>query len=239
MDEQKTNFNVIPASIIIAGILVAGMIYFTSNNNSSSDSKNENNNPPDSSISIENIEPVSKDDHILGNPDASIKLIEFSDLECPFCKSFHNTVVAILEEFGQGDQVAWVFRHFPLTQIHPKALNAAVASECAVEQAGNDAFWKYITRYFSITPSNNNIDLEQLPVMAKDIGLNVDSFNECLISGRYDDKIQSQFQNGLDSGVEGTPYSIIIASNGKKFPISGAQPYETVKSIIEQALSEK
>ncbi len=83
---------------------------------------------------------VAKDrDHIRGNPDAPVTLVEYSDFECPFCKRFHPTVKRIVDEYG--GRVRWVYRHFPLDEIHPvKARREAAAAECAAELGGNDAF---------------------------------------------------------------------------------------------------
>ncbi len=236
MNEQKTNIYLIPMAIVIAGVLIAGTVYLT--NTESGNEVNGNNKNNSAGDVSEEIKAVSEEDHILGNLDAPVKIIEYSDLECPFCKTFHETMINIMGDYNDESQIAWVYRHFPLTNIHPKAFNAAVASECAAEEGGDEAFWKYITGYFNITPSNNNIDLSQLPLIAESIGVNKDAFEECLVSGRYDEKIQDHQEDGLNAGAQGTPYSVVINSEGKKFIINGAQPYESVKAIIERALGE-
>ena len=104
--------------------------------------------------------PVSSDEHILGNANAKIIVVEYSDLECPFCKVFHNTMHQVVEK-SNGD-VAWVYRQYPIPQLHPKAFHEAEATECAWEQGGNKAFWKYIDKVFEITPSNNGLDESKL-----------------------------------------------------------------------------
>jgi len=96
----------------------------------------------------EKVIPVSGNDHILGSPDAKMVLIEFSDLECPFCASFHTTMERIMEEHGNNKEIAWVYRHFPLDSIHPDARPLAHKSECVAELAGEEAFWKYISYVF-------------------------------------------------------------------------------------------
>ncbi len=106
------------------------------------------------------IKPVSSDDHILGNINARIVIIEYSDLECPFCKVFHNTMHQVVEK-SNGD-VAWIYRHYPIPQLHPKAFHEAEATECAWEQGGNKTFWKYIDKLFEVTPSNNGLPESQL-----------------------------------------------------------------------------
>lgn len=143
----------------------------------------------------------------------------------------------IVDEYG--DKVAWVYRHFPLDSIHSKARAEAVATECAAELGGNDAFWQFTDRFFELTPSNNRTDIATvLPQIAREIGLNEQQFTTCLASGKYDDHIQANLDNGIATGGNGTPWSIVVTANGKKYPLSGAQSYATVKQLIDLALSE-
>src|SRR3989344_436551 len=95
------------------------------------------------------IKPVTSDDHIIGSLDAKIIIIEYSDLDCPFCKVFHNTMHQVIEK--NGKDVAWVYRHYPIPQLHPNAFKKAEETECAWEQKGNDAFWKYTDKLFEFT----------------------------------------------------------------------------------------
>ncbi len=106
------------------------------------------------------LKPVSPDDHILGDANAKIIIVEYSDLECPFCKVFHNTMHQVVEK-SNGD-VAWVYRHYPIPQLHKKAFREALATECAWEQKGNDGFWKYMDKLFEITTSNDGLDEARL-----------------------------------------------------------------------------
>lgn len=91
---------------------------------------------------------VTELDHIRGNMDADVVIIEYSDIECPFCKRFHGTMNQVVETYG--DQVAWVYRHFPLESIHRNARPWAIESECVAEIGGNDAFWKYLDERFKM-----------------------------------------------------------------------------------------
>tara|TARA_B100000508_G_scaffold59047_1_gene45827 strand:+ start:4318 stop:5124 length:807 start_codon:yes stop_codon:yes gene_type:complete len=92
------------------------------------------------------VTPVTKDDHIKGSFDAPIKVVEYSDFDCPFCSRFHVSMTAVVEN---NDDVAWVYRHFPLDQLHPQARAVARASECVAELGGNEAFWTFTDGYFS------------------------------------------------------------------------------------------
>ncbi len=176
-------------------------------------------------------------DHIRGNKNARILLIEYSDLECPFCKRFHPTAKQIIDEYK--DQVAWVYRHFPLDQIHPKADKLAEAVECASELGGEDAFWKLTDKIFEVTPSNNGLNLDDLPKLAKEIGLDEERFKECLDSGKYKDRVEEDYQSGLKAGIQGTPGNILLdTKTGKTKLIPGAYPFETFKAEIDKLLSE-
>jgi len=245
--EDKGNPYMVPISIVIGGILIAGAVIY-SRNASPNASLNvqpaavtgniaPQQAPPPSfgGGSADNVRPVSSDDHIRGNPDALVKIVEFSDLECPFCKRIHPTLKQVLSEYG--DKVAWVYRHFPLDALHSKARKEAEATECANELGGNDAFWAYLDKIFEITPANNGLDLGQLPQIAQDIGLDRDKFQSCLDSGKYAQHISDDLQDATNSGGSGTPYSVIIAPDGSTTPLSGAQPFSAIKALIDIALS--
>lgn len=237
----QTNNLTIPVAIVIAGALIAGAVYLGTSKGTGTVAGN-NQQPQQvaqQTGSLDEMRAISKDDHIRGNPNAPVMIVEYSDFECPFCKRFHDTMKQVTTEYG--DKVAWVYRQFPLDQLHPvKARKEAVASECAAELGGNDAFWKYADRFFELTPSNNqtNIDIV-LPQIAKEIGLDEAKFASCLASNKYDAHIEDDVQNAAATGGNGTPWSIVVAANGKKYPLSGAQPYASVKQLIDLALQEK
>ncbi|MBI4122802.1 MAG: DsbA family protein [Parcubacteria group bacterium] len=230
MERYKDFF--VPGAIVVVGILVAGAIIYgpvIREGSSSPLSQLGSNNAPQAGVPAE--VQVSEQDHVRGNIAAPVTIVEFSDLECPFCKSFHPTVNRALAEYGEN--VRWVYKHFPLDQLHPKADKEAEAAECAGELGGNDMFWKYVDRVFEITPSNNGLDLALLPQIAQEIGLNRAAFEACLNSGTYADHVEEDYQYGISLGVNGTPGSFV---NG--VPVSGAVPYETLKAVIDAALAQ-
>ncbi|MCA9363168.1 thioredoxin domain-containing protein [Candidatus Kaiserbacteria bacterium] len=98
-------------------------------------------------LAYENMDPVTESDNIKGNPDAGIVIVEYSDFDCPFCTRFHATMNQVVKEYD--GEVAWVYRHFPLEQLHPNAKSVAIASECVAKLEGNDAFWKFADSYLS------------------------------------------------------------------------------------------
>lgn len=221
----------VPLAIIIAGALIGGALYF-----SGSKSAKPTAVVPDT-VSAEGMRPVDANDHILGNPDAKLVIVEYSDTECPFCKQFHNTMKRIMETYGKDGKVAWVYRHFPIDQLHSKARKQAEATECAADQGGNDKFWAFTNTLYERTPSNNGFDDKQLPVIAKDIGLDVDAFNTCLSSGKFTAKVEADYQDAVKAGGRGTPYSLIIVEkDGTKVPINGAQPYDSLKGTLDLLL---
>lgn len=230
----------IPLAIVIAGVLIAGAVYLTNRGDNAGGIPRQEE-AAENTGGLENINPVTAEDHIRGNPNAKVVVVEYSDFECPFCKRFHPTMKQIIDEYGKGDEVAWVWRHFPLDSLHPvKARKEAVASECAAELGGNDAFWKFADRFFELSPSNNQTDIDTvLPQIAREIGLPADQFAACLGSSKYDMHIQNNLDNAIKTGGNGTPWSIVIAQNGKKYPLSGSQPYAVVKQLIDIALKDK
>lgn len=231
---------IIPVSIIITGVIISTGIFLglkDSNKNvlpTTDQAQIPSNNP---GMNLEALNPITSEDHIRGNPNAAVKIIEYSDTECPFCKQFQNTLTQIVKDYD--GKVAWVYRHFPIDQLHTKARKEAQATECAAEQGGNDKFWQYLDRLFEVTPSNDGLDESELPKIAQYVGLNVNKFNECLYSDRYNQRIDEQIRNAMETGSQGTPWSIVIGKDGKKYPLSGAQPYNSVKDIVEKALQGK
>ncbi|MBU6431003.1 MAG: thioredoxin domain-containing protein [Patescibacteria group bacterium] len=220
MEQQKRNPLTIPFAIVVAGALIAGTLFLTNKNKTQSPVADMKNNKNEITI-----EPVSADDHILGNPEAPIMIVEFSDTECPFCKNFNATMRAVIDAYGKTGKVAWVYRHFPIDQLHSKSRKEAEATECAAELGGNDGFWKYIDALYKKTPSNNDLDPSLLPQIAEENGLDGTKFESCLNSGKYAGKVEKQYQDAVAAGGQGTPYTVIITKH-EKIPISeGAIPF--------------
>ena len=184
---------------------------------------------------VKAIPEVSASDHIRGPKDAKVVFIEYSDLECPFCKRFHPDVLKLMEEYD--GKIAWVYRHFPLDMLHSKARSEAQATECAFEQGGESAFWKLVDKIYEVTPANNGLDPTQLPKLAEEVGLDGTKLQECIDSEKFAEKVENDYQGGLKAGVNGTPGNFIVTESGKGWSIPGALPYETLKQNIEEALA--
>ena len=219
MDQKPHPLLTLPGAIVIAGAIIAIAIIWVKKPAPTTAPTSAKQNVVQVSML-----PVSSTDHIFGNPSAQIKLVEFSDPSCPFCKSFHPTMLKLMSSYGPTGSVAWVYRAFPLNKpdaqgnvLHPNAGRESQAFECAAALGGNDAFWKYANRLYDITPSvtgatPKGLDQEELPVIAKYAGLDVIAFNECLSSERFKDKIEQQYLDGVNAGVSGTPTTVMVLS---------------------------
>jgi protein-disulfide isomerase len=160
-----------------------------------------------------------------GPAGAPIQIIEFSDFQCPFCLRAHPTILQVLKTYG--DKVRLVYRHYPLPN-HPNARPAAEASACADEQG---KFWEYHDRLFENQSKLTDADLKQY---ASALGLDATKFNECLDSHKYASQVQDDLEAGDAVGVSGTPAFFI---NGRV--LSGAQPFEAFKRVIDEELARR
>ncbi|HEU5114344.1 MAG TPA: thioredoxin domain-containing protein [Candidatus Paceibacterota bacterium] len=216
----------IPLAIIFAGALVGFGIYWSGRPTPGAPVQTAVTAP-----SLDSIKPIQPTDHVLGNPNAKVVIIEYSDTECPYCKIFHSTLHQIVNDYN--GQVAWVFRHFP---VHQRSVKEGQALECAAELGGNNAFWQYVDKVFSTTNSNDSLDPALLPQFATAIGLDSAKFNDCLASDKYVSKINADRDAVVAAGAEGTPYSIVFAGSQKAPITQGALPYDAMKNIIDAAL---
>jgi protein-disulfide isomerase len=175
-------------------------------------------------------------DHIYGDPKAKVTIIEYSDLDCPYCKRFHDTPKKVVENYN--GRVNWVYRHFPLN-FHPTAMKKAEASECAAELGGNDGFWKFTDALYAGSPAKDNTDpIEKFVSIAEKNGLNRESFKSCLTSAKYVTRVTEDFQEGTRLGINGTPGSILLNSEtGETIVVSGAMPLEAITAKIEQIIN--
>ncbi|WP_245621636.1 DsbA family protein [Sedimenticola selenatireducens] len=185
-----------------------------------------------------NVRPVSNEDHIYGNPKAEITLVEYSDFECPFCKRFHPTAKQLVDQ--SDGAVNWVYRHFPLAFHNPGAQKQAEASECAGKLGGDEAFWRYSELIYDRTTSNGNgFPISKLVPLAEEIGLESDPFKQCLDDGEMASKVKADYENGVASGVSGTPGNIFLHnSSGDAVAMAGALPLARLQEAVN-ALSRK
>jgi protein-disulfide isomerase len=175
-------------------------------------------------------------DHVYGNPNAPVSLIEYSDFECPFCKRFHATADEIVDAYG--GKVNWVYRHFPLSMHNPGAQKEAEASECVAQLGGNDAFWKFANAIYARTKSNGNgFPLDQLVPLGKEIGLDEKQLKECIDAAKYASRVQEDLDEGIQVGITGTPANFLLRNDtGEVILKVGAQPSDAIKPDIDKLL---
>jgi len=174
----------------------------------------------------------SETDHINGNKDAKFVLIEYSDFDCPFCGTFHETAQQTLDTYG--NDIMWIYRHFPLDSMHPNARKKAEASECIAKLAGNEAFWAFAEALFKEKPT-----VEDLSVLAVNVGADKAAFESCLSSEEYKQKVENQRLAGVTAGVTGTPGNFLMnLETGETVPLAGAQPFSVVKSTLDNLMKE-
>ena len=182
---------------------------------------------------------ISEDnDPIIGNRDAEITIIEFSDFQCPFCARFHvQTLPTIMDEYINKGTVKLVFRDFPIQSIHPNALPASVAAECANEQKKfkemHDVLFEKQNEW-----SNQNIEsvMNTFSQYASDLGLEEKAFDSCLKNGKYIEEIQKDLDDGRTYGISGTPGFFIGNEQIGFIELKGAQPFENFKKVIDNQL---
>lgn len=218
---------VLPITIVVAGALIAGAVFLAGKGGTPAGGTDG------TPTKVRPYTPGT--DHILGNPNAQVKVVEYLDLECPHCKVFNTTMHQIMAYYGASGKVAWVQRPFPLAQIHSKAPQEAQAAECAAAQGGDTAYFAFTDKVFEVTPSDNGLDLAQLPVIAGQIGLNVPAFNACLSAGTYAEKVQKSYNEAIAAGAQGTPFTLLMVGD-ESVVLNGAQPYDSMRAAIDAVL---
>ena len=227
-----------PISILIGALIIAGSIYVSNGGTiqgfglkNSAKSPNTAT-PPPAAVPGAAVNVSADDDPVLGNANAPVTMIEFSDFQCPFCrKLWRDALPQIKAKYIDTGKAKFVYRDFPL-DIHPMAEATAQAAQCANEQG---KFWQYHDKVFEeqdkLGQGTIQYTLNDLKQWAKEIGLNVAQFNSCLDSGKYTQEIEKDLQDGIAAGVTGTPGSFI---NGRQ--IKGAVPFAQFEKIIEEEL---
>lgn len=177
---------------------------------------------------------VTDNDFLRGNKGAKVTLVEYSDLECPFCARFHPTMQQVMTEYG--DDVAWVYRHYPLS-FHPNAQKAAEGADCVADQLGNDGFWKYADALFEYNTTNSAINPQAIADAATKAGVNADTWKSCLDSGEKAADVSAAMTGGSAAGVSGTPGTFVVVDGKAVDFIGGALPYESVKATIDKYIN--
>ena len=218
--------NTVPLAIIFGGIILAIAVFFALRE----DTRGLPRLPASASV-----RPVGATDHILGNPTAPITIIEYTDFDCSYCKTFDTVMRQIVAEHGVTGEVAWVVRNFALTELHPNAKRHAEAAECVAVSAGNDAYWEFIESLFLHQPTEPTRYAE----FAKAAGADPAKLAACLQNPTtVDADIDADRENAIAAGAEGTPYSILLIKDKEPLVLSGAWGYADLKALIERTLED-
>ena len=225
-------------SLVIAGLLIGGA-FFVSNKKATAPTTGEG----ESAEVTNDISVVDPEkDHIIGNPDAEIFVIEYSDLECPFCKRFFDVTTNLKEDYLAGGQVAFVWRNFPLYKPvngripHASAGKQAAAAECVADLGGNEKFFEFVGQVFETSNSNGRYPLDTLPDLASSIGVDREAFVSCYESGEKDDLVDTQYNNAIRAGLGGTPSVFVQTKAGETF--RATPDYIVLKSALDAYLAE-
>ncbi len=230
MDEKKVPNLATPVAIVLAGIIIAGAVIYGNYTKDPAIAEGTD------GFLVKKFIAVDSTDHLRGNPEATLAVVEYSDLECPFCKIFHQTMNELMAT--DSANISWVYRHFPIESLHAKAFNEAVASECAMMLGSHTAFWKFIDEVFAVTPSNDGLDPAELPKIAQKIGLDQGKFITCLADEATKSRVTNDYENGMAIGVDGTPFVVISVKGGETYPIFKIDP-KSIEDKKVRDLAEK
>ncbi|KKT28625.1 MAG: DSBA oxidoreductase [Candidatus Yanofskybacteria bacterium GW2011_GWA1_44_21] len=216
------NWIILSGSILAAAVMISSSLLYSREFDSGK-----------AQIAPENkIEVSADDDPYMGSDKAEVLIIEFSDFQCPYCRSFsEDTLPQLKKEYIDTGKARLVYRDFPLS-FHAGAEPAAQAGQCAWDQG---KFWEFHDTAFAEQAKQGNgtisFGVKEVKKWAATAGLNMTEFNSCFDSGKYREEVAKDFADGGKAGVSGTPTFFI---NGTR--IVGAQPYEVFKSTIDREL---
>ncbi|MEX2515100.1 MAG: DsbA family protein [Candidatus Paceibacterota bacterium] len=239
MENNSTNNYIIAAAVIVAGGLIGSALLFSGGDKTvaGSDHQGQMNDQSQQAAADEPLDqpipdwfrmPTVADDHIRGDADAPVMIVEYSDFECPFCGRLHPTLSRITEE---TDDVAWTYRHFPLSS-HSNAFSAAVASECIALLSDNDSFWNFADASFA---NQRGIGESFFASQAVTADISLDAFASCLEDGEVAQAVQDDLDEVTSLGGRGTPFVVVLTPEGNIIPFSGALPYDQVTTVVEYA----
>jgi len=227
---SKKNLWMYSTFILIAVVVIAGVMILSGNKS-----------PPTGLVTAS-----IDDDAVLGDANAQVTIIEFSDYQCSFCRKFWvETLPSIESQYIDTGKVKLVFRDFPLTSIHPMSQASAEAAESVRELGGDEAYFEFHDKMFS---EQNILDsgsvngavtktiqytIDDLKRWASELGYDISA---SLDSGKYRNEVLNDASDAQKAGIKGTPYFIIIGSDGEGTALNGAQPFSAFKQVIDSKL---
>jgi len=217
---------------VIALIIVGAAAWYTMQDRKQ-DNKAVAETSPEQTAQLEQVRPVLPTDHVRGNPNAPLVFIVYSDFECPYCKEFHTTMKHLIELYGKGGTVAWVFRHMPLVQLHPESPTYAMTSECVAEKAGEEAFWNFADALFSAVTLDKTVGADKLLELGEQVGVDRQWLAACVRDNRYLSTLETDFNEAKGVGANGTPFTVVISPH-QRFVVAGVRP---LKAMVGAVLS--
>jgi protein-disulfide isomerase len=223
------------STFILIVILVIGGFFVLKGKGGTGNTVNIGTNPENKpSVNVKAL--IEDNDPVLGDPNADVSIIEFSDFQCPFCARAHFDALAQFKQsdYFKNNKVNLVYKHFPLSSIHPFAQKSAEASMCAYDQG---KFWEYHDILFENQADWSSRGINAMKEYAQQLGLNTAEFNNCLDSSKYKSEVTKELSQATSSGGQGTPYFIVVnKKTGDAIPISGALPWSQFEAAIQSVL---
>ncbi|MES2226003.1 MAG: thioredoxin domain-containing protein [Patescibacteria group bacterium] len=225
---QKRETWILPGAILAAGLLLAIALFVLRHHTA----------PGSVVADLSLLRPVNAQDHIVGSPDAPVKLVEYSDIDSSYSKSFQETMEQLMSEYAAGGKVAWVYRHLPLIDQHVHAADHAEAAECIASLGGPNIFWRFISALNAQAPGDLQFDPGQYDSVVQSLGILPQSFDACVNAHTYQQRVADDFSNGLAIGAGGSPFSVLLVKGQPPVTINGAVPYDGMKRILDKATSQ-
>ena len=218
---------------VVISLCVVGFTYWYTHRDSNIE--NTSKDDVENNIIIDDLPRMSADDHVLGNPSAPMVFIVYSDFACPYCKEYHKTLRTLMKVFGPSGKIAIVFRHMPFVQLHPEAPMYALASECVAEEVGNSGFWKFADELFTLSDPLKPLTAAELVVLAEKAWATRQTFVACMRSNELMARIEQQFNEVIDAGVKGSPFTLVDDEHGR-YSYEGAQTFRSIAESIQTTL---
>ncbi len=232
MSEADKNTLGVPAAIVGAGILVAGAILWIGQGNQPS-APSAPSTPTQAAGNPSAVAPVTDADYVRGPRDAKVFIVEYSDIDCPFCQRYHAGLKEVMADSKYSGKVAWVYRHLPLP-MHPLAQTKAIAAECVGKEKGNDAYWTFLD---SIIDDDSTLrkDVARLSTLAVAAGADKATFDKCLADKATLANVTADSTNAKATGGSGTPWTVVIGPNKQYKTVSGNRP-DALRAAIDELL---
>ena len=231
MNDKTRSGWLVPGAIVLVGFVIAISVYTIHHHVIVAQVGNP--------AAVRPVDPTT--DHIIGNPAAPVVIIEYADIDSEYSKEFQPVMEQVMQTYGSGGDVAWVYRSFPLIGIDNNSEENAEASECVSVQGGvqnaSTAFFKFVDALETAAPNQNEFDPKGYDAVVSQLGYSVTNFNTCLANHTYVKKVGADYENALAVGADGSPYSVLLVKGQKPATISGSLPYSTMKQIIDAQIA--